>query len=121
MRNLNQAQTSLTDLIQQAGWNVTPDAMKPLRKIDFTKLVSIYDHEEHFLEQTFLQSLIGMRSARASTATDHGMITESDVETALRMLGVAAAGQSDATLSKQSRNAIVDSCGFCRTKKGNKP
>ncbi len=113
MRDRNQAQTSLTHMIQQAGWNVTPDAMKPLQRIDFTKLVSIYDHEEHFLEQTFLQSLIGMRGARASTSADHGMITKADVETALRMLGVAAARQSDATLSKQSRSAIVDSCGFC--------
>lgn len=113
MRDLNQAQTSLTHMIQQAGWNVTPDAMKPLQRSDFAKLVSIYDHEEHFLEQTFLQSLIGMRTARASPPTDHGMITKADVETALRMLGVAAARQSDATLSKQSRSAIVDSCGFC--------
>lgn len=113
MRNHNQAQSSLTDMIRQAGWQLAPDAMKPLQKVDFTKLVAIHDHEEHFLEQTFLQSLIGMRSVRASTSSDQGRITKADVETALRMLGVAAARQSNATLSKKSRRDIVDSCGFC--------
>ena len=113
MRNLSQARTSLTAQLRQAGWKVAQDAMSPLRQIDFAKLVAIHDHEEHFLEQTFLQTLIGMRSARASTASDQGKITKADVETGLRMLGVAAARQSEATLSSETRKSIVDSCGFC--------
>ena len=113
MRNLGQTQASLTTLVNLAGWEVATDAMSPLQDIDFTKLVAILDHEEHFLEQTFLQSLIGMRGARASTATDQGKITKADIETALRMLGVAAARQSEATLSSETRKSIATSCGFC--------
>lgn len=113
MRNLSQARTSLTAQLRQAGWKVAQDAMSPLRQIDFAKLVAIHDHEEHFLEQTFLQTLIGMRGARASTASDQGKITKADVETGLRMLGVAAARQSEATLSSETRKSIADSCGFC--------
>jgi hypothetical protein len=92
---------------------VAPEARKPLQRIDFAKLVEIHDHEEHFLEQTFIKTLIGMRQERASSAEDFGMITADDVETALRMLGIAAARQSEATLSANSRAVIKDACGFC--------
>ena len=113
MRNLSQARITLTAQLRQTGWIVAKDAMEPLAQIDFAKLVLVHDHEEHFLEQLFLQSLIVLRNARVSTASDRGKVTAADVKTALLMLGAAAKGQSDATLSPETRRSIVSSCGFC--------
>ena len=48
--------------------------MEPLRRIDFGKLVSIYDHEEHFLEQTSVRTLEALRSGRAPAGPGRGEI-----------------------------------------------
>jgi hypothetical protein len=113
MKNYSEAWSAIEEQLQQAGWKVAPKAKEPLRRIDFAKLVEIHDHEEHFLEQTFINSLLAMRSARASTYEDQGIVTAQDVETALRMLGVAAARQPAVALSDNSKAIIKEACGFC--------
>jgi hypothetical protein len=113
-QTLAQARTSLAAELRQAGWKIAKDAMAPLEKIDFAKLVQIHDHEEHFLRHVFVQSLVAMRQSRAAAPGEAGKITAADVETAIRMVGVAAQRQEEATLSKASISAIKDSCGFCK-------
>lgn len=113
MKTHSEARSTIVSELQQVGWQVSPEALKPLGRIDFAKLVGIYDHEERFLEETFISTLLTVRGARASTAQDEGMVTADDLETALRMLGVAAARQSRATLSDDSKAKIKDACGFC--------
>jgi len=114
MSTLAQAQKSLAAELRQAGWKIAKDAMSPLEKIDFAKLVQIHDHEEHFLRHVFVQSIVAMRQSRAAAPGEAGKITAADVETAIRMVGVAAQRQGEATLSKTSIDAIKDSCGFCK-------
>ncbi|PYT01403.1 MAG: hypothetical protein DMF63_00710 [Acidobacteria bacterium] len=96
-----------------AGFTLAPNAMKPLSRIDFAKLVNIHDHEEYFLRRTFIDTLIALRKARASTSGDVGKVTADDVETALRMLGTAAARQAEQTLSGETKSLIKDACPFC--------
>ncbi len=100
----------LAGAIKRSGLTLAPDALKPLRRIDFAKLVTIHDHEEHFLQTAFVNTLTTLRDAR-SVAGDK--ITADDVETAILMLGTAAARQAEATLSKKTRGLIKDACGFC--------
>ena len=113
MRTLEQAQTSLTDRLEQAGFRLAPLALTPLRQIDFAKLVEIHDHEEAYLEETFFQLLVTLPRARTSPLADRDLISAEDVETALRMLGVAAARQPEHTLTRMSKGVIRDACGFC--------
>lgn len=112
MRSHDEARTELEARLKMEGWNVAPNALEPLRKIDFAKLVSIYDHEERFLEQTFIHTLIGLPRARPLTASQQE-INASDVKTALLMLGVAIERQAEETVSAASKNVIKDACGFC--------
>ena len=113
MRTFEQARTDLTNRLRQVGLNLAPEALAPLRQIDFAKLVEIHDHEEHFLEETFFQSLVTLPQARTSPRADRSTVTADDVETALRMLGVAAARQPEHTLTSASKGVIIDACGFC--------
>lgn len=108
-----QARTSLVTRLQKEGWSVSPNALDPLEQIDFNKLVTIYDHEERFLEETFINTLLALRSGRARTPLERGEITASDVETALLMLAVAIPRQRRETLSPASKRIITDACGFC--------
>jgi hypothetical protein len=113
MKTHTEARKSMAAELRRAGWKIAKDAMLPIQRIDFTKLVALHDHEERFLEQTLIHTLLALRSARVSTKADQGKITANDVETALRMLGTAVARQNEVTLSKAARKAIADSCGFC--------
>lgn len=113
MKSYEAARERIVAELKQGGWKVAKGAMNPLLSIDFTKLVAVHDHEEQFLERTFIDTLLALRRARVSTRDDQGKITAEDVETALRMLGTAVARQADQTLSKASKSAIKDACGFC--------
>lgn len=113
MRTSFDVRSGITAELREAGWRVARDAMDPLKRIDFSKLVDILDHEERFLERAFMSALIGLRTARVSTPSDRGKITAEDVETALRMLGTAVALQAKETLTEDSKRLIIDSCGFC--------
>ena len=114
MKTYDEARNRTAAALRRAGWKIAKDAMDPLRRINFTKLVDILDHEERFLEQTFIRTLLALRGARASTKSDRGTITARDVETALRMLGTAVPRQEERTLSKASKGVIRDACGFCK-------
>lgn len=113
MKSYTGVQKEVASAIKQNGFKLARDAMEPLSRIDFSKLVLIHDHEEHFLQTAFIDSLITLRRARVSTKTDLGKITADDVETALRMLGIAAARQAEQTLSKETKGSIKDACPFC--------
>ena len=107
-------QTDLASEITQLGFALAPDAMEPLSRIDFRKLVAIHDHEEYFLRTTFINLLIALLGGPASTGVYVGEITAGDVETTLRMLGTAAAQQPEQTLSSGTKSLIRDACPFCQ-------
>ena len=113
MRTAGEAAQRLTHELLSAGWSVAPDALDSLQKIDFTKLVAIHDHEEYFLERMLIGLLLSLLGARSRAPGQYGEVTKADIETALRMLGVAAGRQDQAALSAETKAAIKDSCGFC--------
>lgn len=113
MRTEAEALALIIDRLSRENLSIAPDAMLPLDRIDFPKLVNIYDHEEHFLEQTFLDTLVGLPRARRFPAPDLQTITAGDVKTALLMLGTAVSGQAEATISSASKSIIKNACGFC--------
>ena len=108
MYSLDQAQRGIRHRLKRSNLVIRPDALEPLSKIDFNQLVEVHDHEEHFLSETFFQVLKVLPRARGSKE-----VTEEDVQTALIMLGVAAANQRNPVLSEDTRNSIKDACGFC--------
>jgi hypothetical protein len=92
---------------------VTTDAMKPLQRIDFRKLVKIYDHEEHFLRTQFLSSLVTAHKTRLRTSNGTAKINAHDVRTAMLMLGTAVASASEQTFSKRNKSIIKEVCPYC--------
>lgn len=105
--------TDIASAIERSNFRLAPGALDPLRRIDFARLVAIHDHEEHFLRTTFIDTLLALRRARVSIGVGDNKITADDVQTAILMLGTAAARQAEATLSKETRGLIKDACPFC--------
>lgn len=92
---------------------VTADALKPLRRIDFTKLVNIYDHEEHFLRTVFVSSLVTAHKARLQASSGTQKVNAHDVRTAMLMLGSAVANASEQAFSQKNKSVIKDVCPYC--------
>lgn len=113
MISFTDSRKRLVGELRKKGWKIAKDAMDPLQRIDFSKLVKIYDHEEYFLEETFIRILLALLSSRAPPISGDEKVSAEDVETALLMLGTAIPRQRDETLSKESKSVIIDSCGFC--------
>lgn len=112
MEGYDQTRNALLSELRGQGYSVSQEAIKPLEGIDFKKLEDILDHEEFFLRTVFINSLIGLRRAQPLTAAP-STITAEDVETALRMLGLAAARQSNQTLSTTTKEQIRNACPYC--------
>jgi hypothetical protein len=95
------------------GVTISDDALKPLRRIDFQKLVSIHDHEEYFLRTKFVESLESAYQARFKEEGGPQKVTAQDVRTAMLMLGAAAASAPEAQLSSVNKSVIKDVCPYC--------
>jgi hypothetical protein len=108
-----EAKAKITRMLELTGSALETGALKPLQSIDFAELISIHDHEEYFLEQTFFEILMRVHGIRASAPSENVKVTERDVETALRELGVAAVRQPPQKLSENAKDRIKDACGFC--------
>jgi hypothetical protein len=104
----------LTELANR-GLTISPDALKPLDRIDFGKLVAIHDHEEHFLRTVFVDSLVSANKTRVDEDGGPSSITAPDVRTAMLMLGAAAETAPEGTLSAPNKSIIKDVCPFCAT------
>ena len=95
------------------GLDISHDALKPLQRIDFQKLVGIHDHEEFFLRRKFVESLENAYHARLTEDGGPQRITAQDVRTAMLMLGAAAASAPEAQLSHVNKSVIKDVCPYC--------
>jgi hypothetical protein len=113
MEGYVQTRNALLSELKGKGYSISKEAMKPLKGIDFKKLVGVLDHEEHFLRTVFINSLIGLHQAQPLTTVAPNTITVEDVETALRMLGTAAARQPEPTLSTVTKEQIRNACPYC--------
>jgi hypothetical protein len=109
------AQRDVAAVLQAQGLAIAANALKPLQRISFKDLVSIHDHEEHFLKTVFLDSLVSAHRARMSEGEGGPEITLQDIRTAMLMLGTAAASAPEQQLSGASKSIIKDICPYCAT------
>jgi hypothetical protein len=91
-----------------------PDALDPLRRIDFKQLVRIHDHEEAFLFDVFVSSLVQAHKTRVKVDKGTKKITAHDVRTAMLMLGTAVEHAPEQTISRQNKSTIKDVCPYCK-------
>jgi hypothetical protein len=97
--------------LARGGLAMTPTAVAPLQRIDFTKLVDIHDHEERFLKDVFISSLKAAQRARVPSG--RGMITAQDVRTAMLMLGAAVSEAAPKKFRDKNKSVIRDICPYC--------
>jgi hypothetical protein len=113
MVDLEDVQRAVVSAVEDQGFDVGPDAFKPLSRIDFKRLVSIHDHEERFLFEVFITSLITAHRVRREDSGGPPMIDARDVRTALLMLGSAVANASEGAFSSVNKSVITDVCPYC--------
>lgn len=105
------------DLVQELGRHklqMTSTAMAPLRKINFSRLVRVYDHEEAFLRQMFMESLLEAHRARIRDSGKKGKINAQDVRAAMLMLGAKVSAANEAQFSSASKSIVRDVCPYCQ-------
>lgn len=113
-RSFQDTESDLVVELGAQGLEMTPKAMGPLRDVDFSRLVGIYDHEERFLHEVFVSSLLEARQARLATeerSTDK--INAHDVRAAMLMLGHAVSEAHEQTFSQANKSVIQEICPFC--------
>ena len=115
IRGLDATTNEVSAELVQRGLRVAPNALKPLRRIDFERLKNIYDHEEAFLRTVFIDSLVNATNARRKDEgpTARPEVTAQDVRVAMLMLGTATANASDAQFSNLNKTIIKDVCPYC--------
>ena len=99
--------------LRQRNITVEPDAFSPMRQISFSKLVDIHDHEELFLKNVFLESLIAVHGTRKLQGVGADRVSSQDVKAALLMLGAAAASADPAAFSRESHKVLASICPWC--------
>ncbi len=107
------AKTSVADELKRRRLEMTPKAMAPLRAIDFARLVGIYDHEERFLREVFISSLVDAHRARTRGGTGTKKINAQDVQTAMLMLGSAVSAADEQTFSRAHKSIVREICPYC--------
>jgi hypothetical protein len=106
------AETDLVAALQARGVTIAGNALTPLKRIDFTQLVAIHDHEEHFLRTVFVESLVNATRARSSEGGKPG-VTAVDVRTAMLMLGAAAKAAPEQQFSASAKAILKEVCPYC--------
>jgi hypothetical protein len=92
---------------------VTPEAWRPVQRINFKKLVQIHDHEERFLRTVFIESLRRAHRLRISSSGGTSKINAHDVATALLMLGSAVESASEGSIAPANKALIKAVCPYC--------
>jgi len=99
--------------LRERGIGLTKKATRPLRRIDWSRMVAIYDHEESFLRDRFIRGLVEAHQARVGDGGVSGTVNEQDVRTAMLMLGAAVAEAQEEFFSENSKSVVIDVCPFC--------
>ncbi len=111
--NLEHNKQYLQTELQALGLEVTPEAWRPLDRINFKKLVQVHDHEEAFLRSVFVSSLKSANQMRVASGRGTKKLNAHDVGIAMLMLGAAVAYASDSAISKKNKGIIKDICPLC--------
>lgn len=111
--SLENARSNLVRELRAQGLVVTSTAFEPLTGIDFSALVGIYDHEEHFLRTVFYSSLVEAHRVRLEESGGTEQINEVDVRAAMLMLGEAVSAASEAQFSSKNKAIVTDICPYC--------
>lgn len=95
------------------GLEVTPEAWRPLKRIDFNQLVQIHDHEEAFLRGVFVESLQTAHRMRTASASGTRKVNARDVTTAMLMLGAAIASANESLIAASNKALVKSICPYC--------
>jgi hypothetical protein len=113
LQNTKETQSALLAELARENVQVAKGALKPLQELDFTKLVSIHDHEERYLRLMLVSNLVSISRVRSHAYGGTPEVSEADVRTALRMLGVAVQGAPEEAISKANRKLLILYCPYC--------
>ena len=106
-------QDLMVNFLEKNDLEIAPDALQPLRSIDFEKMVAIYDHEELFLRETFFGFLLDAYRARLISDPVRRQVLKQDVRAATLMLGIALPAVDEAKFSQRSKTELIRLCPYC--------
>jgi hypothetical protein len=118
IKDFEETKNELLAALASNGLTVSSTATRPLSRIDFSKLVTVYDHEEDFLRTVFISSLLSAYRARTEDPDEPREVNARDVKTAMLMLGAAVASASEQTFSQSNKLLIVEICPYCGPSNG---
>ena len=113
MRDVAAAQRDLLKALNALGLQASPDAMDPMRRVDFGQLLKIHDHEEHFLFTTLVASLVTAHHERVKREGGLPSVTKDDFRQALLKLGDAVKQASEQQISTPNKSAVQGACPYC--------
>ncbi|NOT87610.1 MAG: hypothetical protein HOP03_05455 [Lysobacter sp.] len=106
-------QNLMVGFLEKNDLEIAPDALQPLRSIDFANMVAIYDHEELFLRETFFGFLLEAYHARLISDPVRKQVLKQDVRAAMLMLGIALPAVDEAKFSQRSKTELIRLCPYC--------
>jgi hypothetical protein len=102
------AERDLVAELNRRGLTMSSTAMDPLRAVDFKALARLPSHEERFLRDQFVSSLLAAHHASGSRE-----ITSDDMLAAMSMLVRAVESADPQLFSPASRQILYDACPYC--------
>ncbi len=113
LQNTKETRSGLLADLARENVLVSRGALKPVQELDFTKLVSIHDHEERYLRFILVSNLVSISRARSHAYGGTPKVNETDVRTALLMLGAAVQGAPEEAISTANKKLLILHCPYC--------
>lgn len=103
------AESHIEAELKNQGFQLGPLAMRPFVNFGFEKLHEIHDHEERYLKDNIIQSIIDAFQKR--TRKEKGLVNEDDVKAGILLLGnrIRKADPKDF----DHKDVIRDACPYC--------
>lgn len=105
----NYAESFIEQELKNDGFGFESSAMQPFNDIPFTKLHSIYDHEEYFLRKHIIGSI--KEAFEKRTGQKIGAISKEDVKTGIILLGNRIRKASKDEFSQ--KRVVIEACPYC--------
>ena len=95
------------------GLGVTAGAWRPLQRLSWATLQDIHDHEEAFLRDELVESIVTANRTRRQSGKGTAQVNAHDVTTAMLMLGRAVTRASEASIAAPNKARIQQVCPYC--------
>jgi hypothetical protein len=95
------------------GLSVTVGAWRPLERLSWQTLQSIHDHEEAFLRDELIESIVTANRTRRQSGKGTAHVNAHDVTTAMLMLGRAVTRAPETSIAAPNKARIQQVCPYC--------